>query len=129
MHRMTTASGCATQGFAVDRDRAPAPASWWAEPVGEPCTDRGVQQVRVDAGEDSADRGLVGYLPHTGERVTASVERGQDRLGRVSSPFSDRGDGAGAGQYRRGGNGKHTDQPVLQAATVSRVADHGQALQ
>jgi hypothetical protein len=62
--------------------------------VGQPSADGAVEGVGVDAGQYAA-HGCLRQAPVT---VTAHLERGQDRLGRVSRPLADRDQGSGAGQ-------------------------------
>jgi hypothetical protein len=86
VHRpVPLAAGRAAQGLAVDPDRSSASWARRAQPVGQPGTDGGVQRVGVHPCQRAADRGLVGNVPQAGERIPAGAERGQDRLGRVSS--------------------------------------------
>ena len=56
----------------------------------------GGQDVGVQAGQGAADRGL-GRQRQSRRGVATSAERGTHRLGRISGPFGDRGQGLGAG--------------------------------
>jgi hypothetical protein len=126
----------AAQGLAIDRDRLPPrhpgcrrrPGGWWGRLVGQPGADDLVQRVGVDAGQHAAHGGLGGRSPSAGQRVAACPERGQDRPGRVSYPFTDRGQGLGAGQHRGDRHGQHRDQRVPSAAAVAWVGDVGEVV-
>lgn len=129
VHRAAVGADRATQALAVHRDRTPTPWAGWPPPVGQPRTDRGVQRIAADPGQGATQRRLAGGVSGSGQRIPAGAERDQDRLGRVSGPFADRGQGSGAGQHRRGGHGQHAHQRVPQASAVTRVRDHGEAFQ
>jgi hypothetical protein len=58
-------------------------------------------------------------MPGPGQRVAAHAKGGQDRLGRVSGPLADGGQGAGAGQHRRSSQDEHTHQRVPSAFVVT----------
>jgi hypothetical protein len=58
--------------------------------------------------------------------VAAGAQRGPHRLGRISGPFGDRGDGPRAGQHRGGGQAEDGDQWVASAMGGSRVWVGGQ---
>jgi hypothetical protein len=94
--------------------------------AGQPAADHLVQRGGVDAGQDAAHGRLGGRAPGAGQRVAAHPERGQDRRGRVSRPFADRGQGPGAGQDRAGRNGQHCGQRMPAAASVAGVGDAGE---
>jgi hypothetical protein len=58
--------------------------------------------------------------------VAAAAQRDPDRLGRVGGPFGDRGNRAGAGQDRGGGQAQDGDQGVAAATGCSRIGDGGE---
>jgi len=129
VHRSAVGTGRAAQALAVDRDRTPTPRAAWPPPVGQPRADRGVQGVTVEAAQRAAHRGLVGGMAGSGQRVPAGTERGQDRLGRVSGPLGDGGQGAGAGPHRRRAQSEHAAKRVPPAPAVTGAWDRGEAFQ
>jgi hypothetical protein len=129
MHRQPGVMAAAAQGLAVDRDRPTRPARRRRRPggrwgwllAGQPRADHLVQGVGVDAGQHAAHGRLGGWPPRAGQRMTAHPERGQHRLGRVSCPLGDRGQGRGAGRHRA--------KRVPSAAALSWVGELGEVLE
>ncbi len=120
----------AAQGLAVDRDRPPPrrPGCLWLL-VGQPPADHLVQRVGVDAGQHAAHGRLAWWPPDSAQRVAAYPERGQDRLGRVSGPLADRGQGLGAGQHRGDRDGQHRAQRMSSATPVAGVGNLGEVVE
>jgi hypothetical protein len=118
----------AAQRFAVD-GHGPPPAgpgnNGRPVPVGQPGADGAGQRVWVQAGQGAADGGL-GRDGEVVGGVAAGAERGTDRLRGIGGPFGDRGQRAGAGQYRGGAQGEDGDQGVAAATGRSRVGDGGE---
>jgi hypothetical protein len=85
--------------------------------------------VGVDAGQHAAHGGLAWWPIGPAQRVAAHPERGQHRLGRVSRPFADRGQGSGAGQHGGDRDGQYRAQPVPSAASLSGVGDRGEVVE
>jgi hypothetical protein len=94
-------------------------------PVGQPGADGAGQRVWVQAGQGAADGGF-GRDGEVVGGVAAGAERGTDRLRGIGGPFGDRGQRAGAGQYRGGAQGEDGDQGVAAATGRSRVGDGGE---
>jgi hypothetical protein len=97
--------------------------------VGQPPADDQVQRVGVDAGQHAAHGRLAGWPPDPAQRIAAHPKRGQDRPGRVSCPFADRGQGLGAGQHGGDRDGQHGGQPMPSAAAVPGVGDLGEVIE
>jgi hypothetical protein len=118
----------AAQGLAVDGDRPPPAGCGFGTlpiPFGQPRADSSGQGVGVQAGQGAADGGL-GRDGEVAGSVAAGAQRGPDRLGRIRSPFGDRGDRPRAGQHRGGGHPQDGDQRVAAPTGSSRVGDSGQ---
>jgi hypothetical protein len=124
----------AAQGLAIDGDPPMRPAArrsrarWWVL-VGQPRADGAVQRVGVDAGQDAAHGRLRWWPPHTGQRVAAHPEHGQDRPGGIRGPLADRGQGSGAGQHRGDRDAEHADQRVPSAAPLAGVGELGEVVE
>lgn len=78
----------------------------------EICANGRVEGVAVDALEQAADRGRVRRRPDAGERVGREAEDPQDGLRGVRYPFTDRDEGAGAGQDCGGGRTKQREHGI-----------------
>jgi hypothetical protein len=120
-------SGRAAQAFAVHCEAA-QPGRLRAT-VGEPASDRPVQRVAVDTGQQSADRGLGGQDPPGQKRIRVRTDLFQHIPRGIGDPFADCQQRGRSGQHRARGESEHDGQAVAHPARVTRVRHLGQPLQ
>jgi len=86
---------------------------------GDPGTDQCVENIPVDPRQGAPDGGRI--------RDTDS-ELPQRCGGRIGSPFSDRGEGTGAGKNSADGDHEDPGEMVADSASVAGIRDAGQSI-
>lgn len=117
MRRSSDRGPSAAHGLAVDRDHPLA--CDLTDPAPRERCQRGIQSSRVDAREQLAHSGL--------HRCFVQPEPVQMLGIHIEGPFSDRGERAGAGEYRADRDSEHPGERVTNPTWVAGIGNMGQS--